>query len=105
MNKYPRRAQNLNISIKYKIKHVFQITTKTNNEPNFQYTKLSVIELVLTDKRNLSGATGQDRPVANLSVVDFRSQPREMSLPKSLNTQFPIFLFLPLLGKFERPCL
>ena len=56
MNKYPRRAQNLNISIKYKIKHVFQITTKTNNEPNFQYTKLSVIELVLTDKRNLSGA-------------------------------------------------
>ena len=48
---------------------------------------------------------GQDRPVANLSVVDFRSQPREMSLPKSLNTQFPIFLFLPLLGKFERPCL
>ena len=56
MNKYPRRAQNLNISIKCKIKHVFQITTKTNNEPNFQYTKLSVIELVLTDKRNLSGA-------------------------------------------------
>ena len=29
---------------------------------------------------------GQDRPVANLSVVDFRSQPREMSLPKPLNT-------------------
>ena len=56
MNKYPRRAQNLNISINFKIKHVFQITTKTNNEPNFQYTKLSVIELVLTDKRNLSGA-------------------------------------------------
>ena len=29
---------------------------------------------------------GQNRPVANLSVVDFRSQLREMSLPKSLNT-------------------
>ena len=48
---------------------------------------------------------GQDRPVANLSVVDFRSQPREMSLPKPLNTHFPIFLFLPPLGKFERRCL
>ena len=32
------------------------ISTKTNNEPNFQYTKLSVIELVLTHKKNLSGA-------------------------------------------------
>ena len=29
---------------------------------------------------------GQKRPVANLSVVDFRSQPREMPLPKPLNT-------------------
>ena len=29
---------------------------KKNNEPNFQYTKLSVIELVLTHKKNLSGA-------------------------------------------------
>ena len=29
---------------------------------------------------------GQNRPVANLPVVDFRSQPREMPLPKPLNT-------------------
>ena len=29
---------------------------------------------------------GQNRPVANLSVVDFRPQPREMPLPKPLNT-------------------
>ena len=28
----------------------------------------------------------QNRPVANLQVVDFRSQPREMPLPKPLNT-------------------
>ena len=32
------------------------ITTKTNNGPNFQYRKLSVIKLVLTDGRNLSGS-------------------------------------------------
>ena len=30
--------------------------------------------------------TGQNRPVANLPVVNFRSQPREMQLPKPLNT-------------------
>ena len=29
---------------------------------------------------------GQNRPVANLPVVNFRSQPREMPLPKPLNT-------------------
>ena len=29
---------------------------------------------------------GQNRPVANLPVVDFRFQPREMPLPKPLNT-------------------
>ena len=28
----------------------------------------------------------QNRPVKNLPVVDFRSQPREMPLPKPLNT-------------------
>ena len=32
------------------------ITTKTNNGPNFQFIKLSVIKLVLTDGRNLSGS-------------------------------------------------
>ena len=29
---------------------------------------------------------GHNRPVANLPVVDFRSQLREMPLPKPLNT-------------------
>ena len=29
---------------------------------------------------------GQNRPVANLPVVDFHSQPREMLTPKPLNT-------------------
>ena len=36
----------------------------------------------------------QKRPVENLPVVDFRSQPREIQLPKPLNTKFSVFLFL-----------
>ena len=34
---------------------MMKITIKTNNRPNFHYTKFSVIELVLTDRRNHSG--------------------------------------------------
>ena len=34
----------------------------------------------------------QNRPVANLPVVDFHSKPREMQTPKPLNTQFSVFL-------------
>ena len=37
---------------------------------------------------------GQNRPVANLPVVDFHSQPREMLTPKPLNTQLPVFLLV-----------
>ena len=51
---------------------------------------------------------GHNRPVANLPVVDFRSQPREMPLPRS-NTLFLVlflyFVLLLLLGNFERHCL
>ena len=36
----------------------------------------------------------QNRPVANLSVVDFHSQPREMLTPKPLNAQLPVFLLV-----------
>ena len=36
----------------------------------------------------------QKRPVENLPVVDFRSQPREIQLPKPLNTKLSVFLFL-----------
>ena len=37
---------------------------------------------------------GQNRPVANLPVVDFHSQPREMLTPKPLNTQLSVFLLV-----------
>ena len=37
---------------------------------------------------------GQNRLMANLSVVDFHSQPREMLTPKPLNTQLSVFLLV-----------
>ena len=46
---------------------------------------------------------GQNRLVANLSVVDFRSRPREMLSPRRF--PFSYFGFLPHLGKFARHCL
>ena len=36
----------------------------------------------------------QNRPVANLPIVDFHSQPREMLTPKPLNTHLPVFLLV-----------
>ena len=36
----------------------------------------------------------QNQPVANLPVVDFHSQPREMLTPKPLNTQLSVFLLV-----------
>ena len=38
--------------------------------------------------------TGQSRPVANLPVVAFHSQPREMLTPKPLNKQLWVFLLV-----------
>ena len=37
---------------------------------------------------------GQNWQVANLPVVDFRSQPPEMPIPKPLNTKLSVFLFV-----------
>ena len=37
---------------------------------------------------------GQNRPVANLPVVDFHSQPREILTPKPLDTQLSVFLLV-----------
>ena len=52
---------------------------------------------------------GQNRLVANLLVVDFHSQTREMLTAKPLNTQLSVFLLVywvsSLLGKFEPHCL
>ena len=51
----------------------------------FKFTKFSFIDLsLLTEK--VSQVNGQNRPVANPPVVDFHSQPKEMLIPKPLNT-------------------
>ena len=58
-------------------------------------TTLSVIFFNLQNSRLLTlplptkeifQVNGQNRPVANLLFVNFRSQPREMPLPKPPNT-------------------
>ena len=58
------------------------ITTKTNNRLGFQCTKFSVFVLVLTD-RDLSG-TRPKLGCTKSQVVDFRSQPQDMPLPKAI---------------------
>ena len=58
------------------------ITTKTNNGFGFQCTKFSVFVLVLTD-RDLSG-TRPKLGCTKSQVVDFRSQPQDMPLPKAI---------------------
>ena len=50
---------------------------QNNNGRNFQVTKFSFIDFVLTGRRNLSGKR-PNRPVANFPVADFPSQPREI---------------------------
>ena len=55
---------------------------------NFQFTKFSFIDFVLTDSRNLSGKR-PIRPLANLPVVDF---PQTHSNKLCLSLQKGIFL-------------
>ena len=43
---------------------------KNNNGRNFQITKFSFIDFVLTERKSLSGKR-PNRPMANLPVVDF----------------------------------
>ena len=64
---------------------------KNNNGRNFQFTKFSFIDFVLTEVFQVNG---QNRPEANLPVVDFHSQPSEMLTPKPLNTQLSVFLLV-----------
>ena len=50
---------------------------------NLQNSHLLTLSL-LTEK--VSQVNGQNQPVANPPVVDFHSQPKEMLIPKPLNT-------------------
>ena len=51
------------------------ITKKKNNGPSFQNSQLLNWSLPTEEFSQLQG---QNRPVANLLVIDFRSQPRDM---------------------------
>ena len=59
------------------------ITTKTNNGPGFNVQNSLFFVLVLTDRRNLSG-TRPKSGCTKSQVVDFRSQPQDMPLPKAI---------------------
>ena len=60
---------------------------KNNNGRNFQFTKFSFIDFVFQ-------VNDQIRIVANLPVVDFHSQTREMLTLKPLTTQLSVFLLV-----------
>ena len=66
--------------------------TKTTIVVIFNY-KISFIDFVLPTEEVFQ-VNGQNRPVANLPLVDFHSQPREMLTPMSLNTQLSVFLLV-----------
>ena len=60
------------------------ITKKTLSViSNLQNSRLLTLPL---PTKEILQVNGQNRPVANLLFVNFRSQPREMPLPKPPNT-------------------
>ena len=85
-----------------------RIATKTNNGPNFQYTKFSFIELVLIDRRNhpgkrpksARGKSSRDR----FSFLAARYAITKATEYVPFGFSFRILVFF-LFGKFERHCL
>ena len=67
--------------------------TKTTVVVIFHLQNSHLVTLSLPTKEVFQ-VNGQNRPVANLPVVDFHSQPREMLTPKPLNTQLSVFLLV-----------
>ena len=57
---------------------------KNNNGRNFQFKKSHLLTLSLPTEEVFL-VNRQNRPVTNLPVLDFHSQPREMLTPKPLN--------------------
>ena len=56
---------------------------------NLQYSNLSTLFLWTEEVLQVNG---QNRPVANLPVVDFHSKPREMLTSRPLNMYLSVFL-------------
>ena len=67
--------------------------TKTTMVIIFNLKNSHLLTLSLP-KKKVFQVNDQNRPVANLPVVDFHSQPREMLTPKPLNTQLSVFLLV-----------
>ena len=61
------------------------IITKTTMVVIFNLQNSHLLTLSLPTEEVFQ-VNGQNRPVANLPVVDFHSQPREMLTPKPLNS-------------------
>ena len=68
------------------------MTTKTKMVVIFNLQNSHLLTLSLPTEEVFQ-VNGQNRPVANLPVVDFHSQPR-MPTPKPLNTYLAVFLFV-----------
>ena len=64
---------------------------------NFQNSNLLTLSLPTEEVFQVNG---QNRPVANLPVVDFHSQPREMLTPKPLNTSKKVWTSLSVSNSF-----
>ena len=78
------------------------ITTKTNNGPHLQYKKFSVLELALTDRRNLSG-TRPKSTCSKSSSYWFSFSAMRSAITKA--TEYVTFGFSSHREKFERHCL
>ena len=81
--------------------NMHRITAKTNNGPNFQFAKFTIIDLILTDRRNLSG-TRPNRPVTKLpaskrfSFLVARNAIAKATEYVTFGFSFRILIFLPL---------
>ena len=64
---------------------------------NFQSSNLLTLSLPTEEVFQVNG---QNRPVANLPVVDFHSQPREMLTPKPLNTSKEVWTSMSVSNSF-----
>ena len=70
-------------TLKHHKKHAMDVIFNAKNSQLFTWSSPS---------EEILSVNGKNRPVASLPVVDFRSQPREMPLPKLLNTYLKVFL-------------
>ena len=69
------------------------VITKTTMVVIFNLQNSHLLTLSLPTEEVFQ-VNGQNRPVTNLPVVDFHSQPREMPTPKPLNMQLLVFLLV-----------